>query len=187
MSIESNVATTNAAVPNSAGVVTNVLDADAAGIELGKNEMPVLHYLDQITVKDKDGNDKKVIQEATFIAIDENGRVTPSFQVTLWPSMDALTQRGMRSVPGTGFMVKFVGGKYDTPYKEVAEKLRMLSDFMKRYRPNPADPTGYWKKVGVIKMVEKKEMVPMIMPKGLPEDTQVQRGAVSAKDQTRKI
>lgn len=167
--------------------IVAAMDADTIGVPVIDRKRPPFHYLPKVEIKGVDGKLRETIQEATFIAVNESGKVSASYQVTLWQPTDVIVQGGKRSLEGTGFTVIFVGGKYTTPFKEVADEMRRLPDYMTRYRPNPADPTKYWHQAGVLKTVSKTVTEVETIPDGLPENVQVKRGAQGAGDRPRKI
>ena len=136
--------------------------------ELGHRQLTLLPMT-------KDENGKDVVQEATFFS------ESHKFRVTVFPVDEVITQQGLRGVPGSGVTCEFEGGFYSTPFKEVADVLRMLDDFGNNFRAHPADPTGYWRAEGVMELVEKTTTeVKMVGTKG--PDVQVKRGATQVTD-----
>ena len=99
----------------------------------------------------------KLTKLATFVAIVGKGtkdeKKLDLFQITIVPTKEVLSRGGLRGVPGSSVIVKFDSAQATVSEQWIVDEIMSSDDWLIRIHPNPLDPSGYWREVGIMKEV----------------------------------
>ncbi len=109
----------------------------------------------EIGEREEVDNDLK--QDATFVAIMNKGtkdeKALDLFRITIKPTKEVLGRKGLTGLPGTAVIVRFDAGRAVVRSQWIVDEIMKSEDWLSKIHPNPQDPSGYWRKQGIMEEV----------------------------------